>query len=133
MKKIYTMEKLVKVGKDNFTPMSIWDRTYYIDEEEAKRRSKPVTVETFDQLVKAIEQNYILGDVYKYNLFGERIHVRINAEGGMSSYWMKRKTFRPVVIQYRYAESNPTMKQLQSELTADEFCEYLRDRGISKI
>lgn len=60
MKKIYTMEKFIKVGKDNFTHMSIWDRTYYIDEEEAKRRSEPVTVETFDQLVKAIEQNYIL-------------------------------------------------------------------------
>lgn len=133
MKKIYTVEKLVKVGKDKPTSMTMWTPTYYTTEEEAKRNSEPVVIPTFEKLVEAIEKNFVIGDVYRYNFFGERIHVRINADCGMASYWVKKKAFRPIEVQYRYIEVNPTMKQLQSELTADEFCEYLRDRGISKI
>ena len=47
-----------------------------------------------------------------------------------------RKTFKPITIEIDYLEEEDrdyTMKKLAEELPANEFIEYLKDKGVEKI
>nr|DAQ42808.1 MAG TPA: protein of unknown function (UPF0175) [Caudoviricetes sp.] len=45
----------------------------------------------------------------------------------------QKKNFKPIEFRCVYKKENLTINELADLLDADSFCEYLRDRGITKI
>lgn len=51
----------------------------------------------------------------------------------MDTVAITAKNFKPIEVRCMYKKLSASMKELADTLDADSFCEYLRDRGITKI
>lgn len=129
MKKLYIKEIIIKVNGA---------RIYrHINNLHYGADGEPQTIQlnTFDEAVAALPQIRSIGfnTYFKEHLFKPREEI-------LNFYWLgvnfTRKTFKPITIEIDYLDeedSDYTMKKLAEELPANEFIEYLKDKGVEKI
>ncbi len=129
MKKLYSRKTVIKV---NGTRIYTHVGTLHYD-----TNGEPQTFQlnTFDEAIAALPliRQYGFYSYLKEHLFKPREEI-------LKFYWLgvnfTRKTFKPITIEIDYLEeedSNYTMKKLTEELPANEFIEYLKDKGVEKI
>lgn len=98
---------------------------------------KPQTTQlnTFDEAIAALPQIRRYG----FTTYLKR-HLFKPLEETLNAYWygmnFTRKTFKPITIEVIYLEEEEndyTIQKLAEELPANEFIEYLKDKGVEKI
>lgn len=131
MKEIYDYRFEYKMdGWKNFVDTSIWKHVKYLTPEDAKAWN--FTIKSFDELVELVEKDLFMNAELTKNIFRKTV-VRLSNIESYCSHAVTAKNFKPIEVRCTYNKMNVSMKELADLLDADSFCEYLRDRGITKI
>lgn len=131
MKEIYDYRFEYKMdGWKNFADTSIWKHVRYLTPEDAKTWT--FTIKSFDELVGLVKDNLFINAELSKSFFGKTI-VRLSNVEDYCSTAVTAKNFKPIEVRCAYNKINASIKELANTLDADSFCEYLRDRGITKI
>ena len=131
MKEIYDYRFEYKMdGWKNFVDTSIWKHVRYLTPEEAQPLN--FTIKTFDELVDLVRDDLFMNAELSKNLFRKTI-VRLRNVKDSYSTTVTAKNFKPIEVRCVYNKMNLSVKGLADTLDADSFCEYLRNRGITKI
>ena len=134
MKKIYKTTELFIIGNEEFT-ISSSGYFYYLEEEEVK--DVEVHFKTWEQLLEFAQKSasyYIWADK---TLFKQRDYVWLCLHGNQSYGMMKvyKETFAPFTLVYeRFHEVNLkyySLKELMEKMKADDFIDYMKDRGMT--
>ena len=131
MKEIYDYRFEYKMdGWKNFVDTSIYKHIRYLTSEEAQPLN--FTIKTFDELVDLVRNDLFMNAELSKNLFRKTIVLLSNAEDFFSTT-VTAKNFKPIEVRCVYNKMSLSMKGLADTLDSDSFCEYLKDRGITKI
>ena len=126
MKKVYDCQQFVAIGsKHDFVPTSIKDHLHLLSDEEAMACTNRIHYKTFNDFFEACAEKKIrnasIQHLFKipYVDMGDRIITKFN--------------FPDEICVWNHAKEVPdySMEVLMHELPADEFAEYLRERGIA--
>lgn len=127
MKKVYDCHQSIAIGsRCNFVPTSIKDHLCLLSDEEVLNRTNRIYYKTFNEFFKACAEKKVRNANVHYFLFkipyvdmGDRIITKFN--------------FPDEICVWNHAREVPdySMAVLMRELPADEFAEYLRERGIA--
>ena len=133
MKKVF--DRVVKVkfnGNNKWYNTSIFSHLF--DEREGLDGQKiDYHFDNFQKAFEWIEQGYLQNAETTKTLFRHRpqIHISI-ASMKCDDVFYTEKNFKPFDVRIEYIEKNKiSLRELSGMLKADDFCEYLKDRGIS--
>lgn len=131
MKEVYDYRFEYKTeGRKNFVDTSIWEHVRYLTPEEAKTRN--FTIGTFDELISLVEKGLFINAEISKNFFKKRVVRLSNVEDSLSTAITEKK-FKPIEVRCVYNKMNVSIKDIAKMLDSDSFCEYLKDRGVTKI
>lgn len=131
MKEVYNYRFEYRLeGQKNFVDTSIFEHVRYLTPEEAETLN--FTIKTFDELVDLVRDNLFMNAELSKNLFRKTV-VRLSNVEDYCSTVVTAKNFKPIEVRCVYKKENLTIKELANLLDADSFCEYLKDREITKI
>lgn len=132
MKKIYNKECLIRVNNEKeFHETSIFYHLGYLEEEEAQTTEKVFT--DFQKAYEYIENGGVMNAETSRTFFRNKPEIRLSTVDSCCAGYYTEKNFKSLTVRWEYKEVKPTMRTLADLLTADELCEYLTDRGITKI
>ena len=132
MKKIYDKRCLIRVNNEKeFHDTSIFYHLSYLDENETQTTERVFT--DFQKAYEYVENDGVMNAETSHTLFRNRPEIRLSTMDDCCASYYTEKNFKSLVVRWEYEEVKPTIKTLADKLTADEFCEYLTDRGITKI
>ena len=135
MKKLINLRCYVAIGDTEFCDTAIWNHIRYIGM-EGSSSSTEYYYGTFAEAHKAIENNMIRNAETGFTLFRSRPTIEIHWGDIMrNNTELTEKTFEPIRVKWTKEEVERmyTMKDLIDLLPADQFCEWLKDRGITQI
>lgn len=131
MKEVYDYRFEYKMeGWKNFVDTSIWQHARYIEPKDAE--SWTGLIRDFPQLISLVKDGLFMNAELRTNFFKKTV-VRLSNAGAFYPDEVTEKNFKPIEFRCVYKKVNFTIKELADLLDADSFCEYLRDRGITKI
>ena len=131
MKEIYDYRLEYRFeGQKNFVDTSIWRHARYIEPKDAENWTG--LIRDFPQLVSLVKEGFFINGRLEKTLFKKPMVVLSNADDFCTDK-VTEKNFKPIEFRCVYKKENLTIKELADLLDADSFCEYLRDRGITKI
>ena len=133
MKKLVNLRCYAAVGKNDLCDTSIWNHIRYV--EVAETNSTEFTLETFEEAFAAVRDNRIRNAETGCTLFRNRPTIEIGWGDFRSKSEMTEKTFKPVRVKWEWEEVTRmyTMKDLADLLPAEQFCEWLKDHGITMV
>jgi alanine racemase len=132
MKKIFDKRCLIRVNDEKeFHETSIFYHLSYMDEEETQTTERVFT--DFQKAYEYVENDGVMNAETSRTLFRNRPEIRLSTVDDYCAGYYTEKNFKSLAVRWEYKEVKPSMKTLADLLTADEFCEYLTDRGITKI
>lgn len=129
MKEVYNYRCLVSFdGGKEFHDTSIWNHMRYLEEKDAQEwQSKELT---FDECYEMCENGFLMNGEAWVGMFKKR-KVAISTVEWECKRTYNEKNYRPVIIKEVYLKEEKSMKALADLLTAEEFIEYLKDRGMN--
>ena len=131
MKEVYDYRFEYKMeGWKDFVDTSIWKHVRYLTPEDAKTWT--FTIKSFDDLVGLVKDDLFMNAELSKNIFRKTVVRLSNVEDYLSTAITERN-FKPIEVRCSYNKMNLSMKGLAETLDAESFCEYLKDRGITKI
>ena len=83
-------------------------------------------------MVNLVEKDLFMNAEISKNFFRKTV-IRLNDAGSFSPVKVTAKNFKTIEVRCVYNKMSVSIKQLAEALDSDSFCEYLRDRGITKI
>ena len=127
MKRIYKIHRNLHLVKDDATVQLEDDWWRYLDDDDTlgERVTKFSTWENFEKMVKwGLYESLSVGRP----LFGiHRVFYQFYCRSGVIS----EQTFEGADISVSFEEvSNPTFKELMDELPADDFADWIKDKGL---
>ena len=132
MKKIFDKRCLIRVNNDEeFHDTSIFYHLDYMEEEKAVTTERVFT--NFHEAYEYVKNGGVMNAEATRTLFRNKPEIKLSNADDLGAGYYTEKNFKSLMVRWVYVESQPTIKTLASKLTADEFCEYLTDRGITKI
>lgn len=134
MKKLVNLRCYAAVGKNDFCDTSIWNHIRYV--EVAETNSTEYTLETFEQAFAAVADNHIRNAETSTTFFGNRPTIEMKwGDIYKPTTVLTAKTFKPVRVKWMWEEVERmyTMKDLADLLPAEQFCEWLKDHGITMV
>ena len=132
MKKIYDKKCLIRVNNEKeFHETSIFYHLCYLEEKETQTTERVFT--DFQKAYEYVENGGVMNAVTSRTFFRNKPEIRLSTVDDYCAGYYSEKNFKSLAVRWEYKEVKPTMKTLADLLTADEFCEYLTDRGITKI
>ncbi len=134
MKKLVNLRNYAAIGNKDYCDTSIWNHIRYVDESECE--TVEYTLETFEEAYKAVSENRIRNGEISATLFGNKPLIEIGwGDIGKCKTVLSKKNFKPIHVKWAWEEVERmyTMKDLASLLPADQFCEWLKDRGITMV
>jgi dsRNA-specific ribonuclease len=132
MKKIFDKRCLIRVNDEKeFHETSIFYHLSYMDEEETQTTERVFT--DFQKAYEYVENDGVMNAEISRTLFRNRPEIRLSTVHDYCAGYYTEKNFKSLAVRWEYKEVKPSMKTLADLLTSDEFCEYLTDRGITKI
>lgn len=133
MKEVYDYRFKYRIeGRKNFVDTSIWEHVRYLTPEEAEAKTRNFTINTFDELINLVKKGLFINAEISKNFFKKRVVRLSNVEDSLSTAITEKK-FKPIEVRCVYNKMNVSMKDIAKMLDSDSFCEYLKDRGITKI
>lgn len=134
MKKLVNLRCYAAVGKDDYADTSIWNHIRYV--EVAETNSTEYTLETFDEAFAAVADHRIRNAETSATLFRNRPMIELHwGRIDCSRTYLTAKNFKPIRVKWEWEEVERvyTMKDLADLLPAEQFCEWLKDRGITMV
>lgn len=135
MKKLANLRCYVAIGKDEYCDTSIWNHIRYVEENECNTRE--YTFETFEEASAAVADKQVKNASTYNTLFGNKPAIEFSfGRLENSRVVLTKKTFKPVRVKWEWEEvevEDYTMKNLASILPAEQFCEWLKDHGITMV
>jgi hypothetical protein len=131
MKKVVDFRQYVSFDNgETFEDTSIWRHLHYgepIEEVEV--------LETFEQAYDYIKENNLMNAEIDATFFRGRKQIHISTADFDYRRTFTEKNFKPIIVKSVFQEetSKMSMKNLASMLSADDFCKWLKDRGITQI
>ncbi|MBQ8792763.1 MAG: hypothetical protein IJZ62_04040 [Clostridia bacterium] len=132
MKEIKNYRHYFAIGNEEYYDTSIWDDLHYCE----SKRDKVFELNTFEEVVQAIENGLIHQAEVGRTFFGNKPMIILHTDDLYGfKIKMTEKNFKPVRVKHTWEDYKQriTINSLAKELPADEFCEYLKDRGIFQI
>lgn len=134
MKRLTDLRCKVAIGNDEFIDTSILVHLYYEDEELIGKELNFIYTD-FNELYEAVKDDKILNAKTDYTFWRSKPAVKISLADEDFCRTISAKTMKKVSVKWVYEDVKKeyTMKDLASMLSAENFCEYLKDRGITKF
>ena len=135
MKKLIDLRCMVAIGNNEYCDTSIWSHIRYIEMDDSSS-STEYYYGTFAEAKEAVERNMIRGAEVEHTLFRNRPYLDIHwGDIYKNNTWVTEKNFEPIRVKWEKQEVTRwyTMKDLVDLLPADQFCEWLKDQGITQI
>lgn len=132
MKEVRNYRHYFAIGNGEFEDTSIWNDLRYCE----PREDECFELNTFAEAVEAIEHGAIHRAEIGYTFFSKKPMIILHkADLYHDRVVLTERTFKPIRVKYTWEVHNRrvTMDTLSDQLSADEFCEYLKDRGIFQI
>lgn len=132
MREVRNYRHYFAVGNGEYEDTSIWNDLRYCE----PREDECFELNTFAEAVEAIKKGAIHRAEIDYTFFGKKPMIVLRkADLYCDRVVLTEKTFKPIRVKYTWEVHNRriTMDTLFDQLSADEFCEYLKDRGIFQI
>lgn len=133
MKRVYQKKQYVKINGEKE-----WQRTgsgcfQYLEESEAKERNFESRVLTdFEEICDVVDKYIINGEVRK-TIFGNKV-FNLYYPALIVSVTYRHFGIKTFEVKEEYVlREDYNIRTLASELTADDFCAYLKDRGIENL
>lgn len=132
MKKVYDVEQFISLYPEmEFKATSIYYHLHLLDDEESLNMTYRVYFNTFEELYNAVNDGVIRNAKAYMGLFKQ---PKIEFNMGWNNHAIiTKRNFKEVCLWSHTNEVNKPITKLAELLPADEFCEYLRERGISQI
>lgn len=134
MLKVYDIEQKIKKNNwEEFKDTSIFSHYYLFDDEKVDTE-RIIKCETFEELKR--NTPFLYNVEFTTTLFTREPMLKISYDNGtLSGGVMKvtEKNFKPMEIKIFLKECNLSLSRLANVLSANEFCEYLKSRGMNKI
>lgn len=134
MKKLVNLRCYVAIGNDDYCDTSVWNHIRYVEVSECN--TTEYTLESFEEAFAAVADNHIRNAETSTTLFRNQPTIEI----GWGDFYrnksvMTKKTFKPIHVKWEWQEVKRmyTMKDLADLIPADQFCEWLKDRGITMV
>ena len=130
MKRVYDCEQSISLGpKREFESTSIWWHLHLLDAEQALNHTNRTYYKTFEEFFEACADGYVRNaDAYIGLFKTPKVLVRC----GMNHYTVTKRNFKEVCVwNHTKGVSHLPMSTIMEQLPADEFAEYLRERGIA--
>ena len=132
MKRVYDVEQFISLYPEmEFKATSIYYHLHLLDDEESLNMTYRVYFNTFEELYNAVNDGVIRNAKAYMGLF-KQPKIEFNL-GWNSHAIITKRNFKEVCLWSHTNEVNKPITKLAELLPADEFCEYLRERGISQI
>ena len=134
MKKLVNLRCCVAIGNDDYCDTSIWSHIHYVEMSECD--TIEYTFETFKEAFAAVHDHKIRNAEIGYTLFRNRPIIEISwGDFYRNKSEMTEKTFKPIRVKWDWQEVTRmfTMKNLSDLLPAEQFCEWLKDHGITMV
>lgn len=135
MKKLVDLRCMVAIGDDKYYDTSFWYHIRYVDVKE--NANVEYTLNTWEEALEEAKNDRVRGLKVERTLFGNRPYLEIHrGDFDKNNISITEKKFKPIHVKWKFEEvslNRFTMKSLVSLLPADEFCEWLKDHGITKI
>lgn len=106
---------------------------YHLTYTEPKSE-KVLIINTFDELVEAVKNKVIMNAKLTHTFFKRRPMVELH-QGWDNDYCVTERNFKPIYVKEVWEEltEQKSLSTLADLLPAEEFVEYVIDRGISCV
>ena len=130
MKQVYDCEQFISLSpKREFESTSIWWHLHLLDAEQALNRTNRTYYKTFEEFFEACADGYVRNADAYIGLFKT---PKVLVKCGMNHYTVTKRNFQEVCVWNHTKEvSHLPMSTIMEQLPADEFAEYLRERGVA--
>ena len=135
MKRLVNERVEYRVNEGKWIDVSGWNRYRYLDDEQIAEKAFQTEELTFQETKEYIEEGYCnFGKIGK-STFTKREYIEFPSgsifDGDLRYYKnnFKSTTFRKTFLELE-VDRILTIKDLSELLPAEQFCEYLKDRGI---
>lgn len=132
MKKIIDYRVMLSFdGGKTWEDTSIWRHLYYAE----MREEQVITFENFADAYNAVADDVIMNAHTTTTFFGGRKMIELSTADRDCRIVMTEKTFKPFMVKEVYIEDTRknTIKDLSTMLSAEGFCEWLKDHGITMV
>lgn len=131
MKKLVNYRMYVSVNGGEWRDTSIWNHIRYMEESECETwESRELS---FDEALELVEEGFIMNAECDRTFFTHRPRIQLSTSESLfdgASYYTER-TLKTLKIKKEYIPYNGSIKDIATLLTAERFCEYLKDHGIA--
>lgn len=135
MKKVYKIEESLKFqGEKDFYNCQLFGQYIYRDESEATEAV--FVIDSFENLCALVKKGLIKNAYMSKTFFKKQPKAVITRWYGIDSYKnsVTKKNFVPIEYKYTYEDKScESINFYRESLTADDFCEYLKDRGVTYL
>ena len=132
MKKVVNYRQKISVNGSEFKDNSSFNCFRYIEVPEEEE----IVINSFAAAVEIIERGEIRGASVEGTLFRNKPYLHFTfCDFDAFEMTVFPKNFKSIKMRKVYEESDGklTLKQLAGTLPAEEFCEYLKDRGLTHV
>ena len=130
MKQVYDCGQSISLSPHrDFEETSIWWHLHLLDAEESLNRTNRTYYKTFEEFFEACAEGYVRNADAYIGLFKT---PKVLVKCGMNHYTVTKRNFQEVCVwNHTKAVSHLPMSTIMEQLPADEFAEYLRERGVA--
>lgn len=131
MKKVVDFVQYVSFdGGKTFQDTSIWSHLCYVEPTE----EKVIVLETFEQAYEYIKADKLMNAEIDTTFFRGRKQIHISTAELDCRRSFTEKNYKPIIVKTVLEEkTDVSIENLSHFLSADEFCEYLKDRNITNF
>ena len=131
MKKVVRVVKEYRVNGDKWIDISLWKHIIYKEETECKNKMRKI--DNWKDALEYLKNDMLRNSSVEYTIFKRTPYLHLYNPENLDYEWIdvKEKEFELLEVRLRYIEYPCSLKELVDLLPANDFIQYLKDRGIS--
>lgn len=134
MKKLYKVNYFVRVNDSDIYPLGLFPSYEYSERDDI---SYCYSAENFQKALEMVTDfsKFVNGLKIKFSLFKHNPKIIVTViSNGWGNFERKiklsRKNFKRLTILEKVEVWNPPITEVMNKLSTEDFCEYLKDKGI---
>lgn len=131
MKKVVRVVTEYRVNGDKWIDISFWKHIIYKEEIECENKMRKI--DNWEDALEYLKNDMLRNSSVEYTIFKRTPYLHLYNPKNWNYEWIdvKEKEFKLLEVRIRYIEYPCSLKDLVDLLSANEFIQYLKDRGIS--
>lgn len=133
MKQVYDVRQLVRINGGEWEETSWkWHLVYANKEEYMEENEMYNKTTNWEDAVMFVEDHVLNGEVMR-TFFKNRPFCLKTPTSGLHWTYTDKKSFESIELKIEFEPFKGSMDILMANLSADELCEYLKDRGVQYV